>query len=592
MPRTRKRNWPQLVYKFDAYPHAIPDELWEQARAMQTLWNELVMLRDQAREEVKGLDKAAAKPRWEQFNREIAAAAARAPLGWEARGDVLDRFQVASRKAFKEGAVLTPQRGLRQIMLPHRFTGGGMPIAQFLAQTRAERVRITPVDPAAYTLTAQPRRRATATHGIFGVVVVRYALQSADGTVRLASGFPTPAAAEAELAARAEEFAEFSPVVARDDVTVPLSFLVHLDRPFPAGAIVKRVMWCGTYLRSRRARYLPAHQRYRSHPWRWSIQFVLEVPPETVAPPARTDTLVAGLDLGWRVMGEGEYLRIGYIVDSAGRRIELRLPMLGTEQRNRGMHRALRYEPMAHTIYDVWGLDAQVGEGVEACKAALRSLLDPLPAGFEQMRQGGLRRLLHEFRRTGTHPEAQAVLAAWDQRCTRLMGLRTQVAERLLARKRWLYRNLAKWLTTTYRTIVWEGDLSTKQLAQQEDGPVLQNAAKFRAWAAIGELRSDIAYAARKNGCEIIGPDGAYSTIECWECGALVEKGPSLYLECPNGHRWDQDENAARNLLAFSQTSPADAHEGGLRSFRPNDTVQPLDIPSVLRAVVVPHSQE
>lgn len=533
MARKRKRDWPQLVYKVDAYPLAgLPHALWRQAKAMHMLWNDLIALREQARADTKDLDKKAAKPRWEQFNRDVIAAAAKSTLEWEARGEVLDRFQTASRRAFREGATLRPRYWLDKIQIPHRFTGGGMPVGKFFAQKRGERIRIEPVEPTAYELTYNPRRRATATRGLFGL-----------------------------------------------DGGVAIPFMCHLDYPIPTGAIVKKALWCGT------------HNRFRKEPWQWSLQLVLEVPPVTLAVPVRADTTTAGLDLGWRLMGEGEYLRIGFLTDSAGRSLELRLPMLGTGTSDYGMQRALRYERMVTTIYDVWELDEKIGIGVEECKEKLRGVLDTLPPGFPQMRQGGLKKLLREWQEKAEQGSACAILREWEAKDFKLWRVRAQVYERLLKRKHWLYRNLAQWLTKTYRTIVWEGDLSTRRLAQQEEGPTLKHAAKFRQWAAIGELRSYIVYAAKKNGCDILGPAGAYSTRQCWECGDLVEeKTAALFLECPNGHRWDQDWNAAQNLLQYgiSQEVGGLTQKEVLRKNNEGGNGEGSDIPDVLRRVAVP----
>lgn len=527
---TRKRpDWPQLVYSYRAYPHELPQSLWDQARAMQALWNRLVELRDQVREHTQSLTKEEAKPLWTQLNSDLRHAAKESGLGWEAADAVLDRFQTASRKAAKEGAALRTQYRLDKIMIPHRFTGGGVSVERFFAQRTGKRARIAPVDPSVYELTYWRRREADRTAGVFGL----------------------------------------------DRGAIP--FTCHLHRPIPPGSFIKQAWWIGTFNRHRPAR------------WEWHIQLVVERPPYPAALPGKP---IAGLDLGWRIMAEGEYLRMGFLTDSEGRSYELRLPMLRTDTRD--SRKARKHEvPRLHTVYALWRLDEEIGNGVEDCKAQLRERLTTLPPGFVQMRQGGLRKLAQAWAVTGEHAEEQAIIGACLLKDAELWRLKTGLQDRLVRRKQWLYRNIADWLTRTYGAICWEGNLSTKQIAQQEEGPALQNAAKFRQWAAVGEFRLYLKQAAVKNGDALIGPDGAFSTMTCWECGdVLAERSGALYLECRNGHRWDQDANASKNFLWYgiSQTSPGLLQDGELRKYLAEQQPEPLDIPEVLRAVVVPSS--
>ena len=534
MPRKRKRDWPQTVYKFWAHPvggaEALPDEFWAQAKEMKRVWNHLVELREQAREETKDLDKAAARPRWEQFNRQTMETVESSALEWEAKSEIADRFQTASRKAFKDGATLHFQSGLQKIMLPHRFTGGGMPADKFFRQTeRAKRARMPHPQAAVYSLGDAQKKHAAYVIGRFGVAATSF------------------------------------------------SFYTIVHRPIPDGAIVKKVYWCGTYY----------HHRDPQNRWEWSVQLVLEVPP--VEHEQDETKPVAGLDVGWRIMGEGSYLRVGYVVDSKGRRIELRLPLLGTDTHQ--LRHCEFWKPS--TIFDIWGIDEQIGNGVEDVKAQLARHLDTLPLGWQKMRQRGLRSLLRQWEKEGEQSALCTMLQGWLEQ-DRTLHLRKEAClTRLVNRKRYLYQNLAAWLTKRYRVIVWEGDLSLKELQRGEDTPALQNAAKYRQWAAIYELRQWIKHAAQKNGCTLIGPDAAYSTLACYECGELMEKSNgALVLECPRGHRQDQDENAARNLLMYrlSQTSGDIVQETGLRRNVIADGEEPLHIPSVLKAVTVPCS--
>jgi hypothetical protein len=529
--RKRKRpDWPQLVYKYRAYPREIPQAVWDTARRMQTLWNDLVALRNAVRTDVHGAEKAEAKARWARFNEEKLALMKTSGLNWECQADMIDRFDAMARKTAKEGATLRPHYGLDRVTLGHRYTNGGVTVEKFFAQRTAKRAMIEPIPSAVYDLPYRQRRANDLAEGHFGL----------DGAT--------------------------------------IEFVCHLHRPIPHGAIVKRVVWTGEF------------SRHRQHPWWWHIQLTVEIPPRVHD---RTDTLVAGLDLGWRIMEEGAFVRLGYLADSAGREVELRLPLLGTDTKH--IRSMLRHQTPASTLYDLWRLDQESGDSVDNCKERLKDRLVTAPAGFVQMRQAGLRKLRRAWQEAGEHEDEQALIAEWERYDAVRQHIRTSVQERLTRRKEWLYRNLAAWLTKTYRTICWKGDFSTKALAQKQDHPALQNAAKYRQWAALGKLRLYLQQAAVKNGCTIVGPNGAYSTLADYETGELATKGNGkLDITYPSGVVRDQDYNAAMNLLTYglSQTSPEVLQEGRLRRFPHRDDVQALTIPEVLRAVAVARSRD
>jgi len=45
-------------------------------------------------------------------------------------------------------------------------------------------------------------------------------------------------------------------------------------------------------------------------------------------------------------------------------------------------------------------------------------------------------------------------------------------------------------------------------------------------------------------------PYSSRGALPCNKSGVFASGGPEQILECPNGHRWDQDVNAARNTFA------------------------------------------
>ncbi|MBI4468384.1 MAG: transposase [Acidobacteria bacterium] len=79
---------------------------------------------------------------------------------------------------------------------------------------------------------------------------------------------------------------------------------------------------------------------------------------------------------------------------------------------------------------------------------------------------------------------------------------------------------------------------------------MLKHADRYRQIAAIGEFKSILQHQARKRHARLLDGEAAYSTITCFTCGARAEGGAALVLQCPNGHKFDQDENAAKWFLA------------------------------------------
>jgi hypothetical protein len=75
------------------------------------------------------------------------------------------------------------------------------------------------------------------------------------------------------------------------------------------------------------------------------------------------------------------------------------------------------------------------------------------------------------------------------------------------------------------------------------------------------------------------------STAICWQCGELAESGASLKLVCANGHEWDQDQNAARNLFSQIDGTFTQTHE--LRKSEGVGSWKRLVVPETIGAVII-----
>ena len=112
-----------------------------------------------------------------------------------------------------------------------------------------------------------------------------------------------------------------------------------------------------------------------------------------------------------------------------------------------------------------------------------------------------------------------------------------------------LYRKWAHQVCQRYRDVRVE-KFSLKELSEQEKGGQLKRVEKQRAFAALSILRQYLKDQAAKARGIYDERTADQSTGQCWEHRlSLGGDRTELYLECPAGHRIDQDVNAAYNLL-------------------------------------------
>jgi Putative transposase DNA-binding domain len=545
--RKRKRDWQQRVYKYWARPTgSLPQACWDQARAQQRLWNTLVSLRADTKEGLNAradamrawcpqpgpLLAADKKDSWARFEAAAKQAVVDSGLNWEAGPGVYDQFKAACPTKKNPRGEPQLQTRLEKLTLLHRFTGGGAPVAQ-LESARAQRFRLGQTPAFAWENNSRPNKQRRFTRGWWGL--------EEDG----------------------------------------FAFDILLHRALPPDGIVKRVVWAG--------------RLHRVFGWQWAVCITVEEPPSVYVREADVTQgrSRAGLDLGWRVGGEGAWLRIGMVTDSVGRTLELRLPLQWTESRER-RHQARfrahgeRYIPH-RTWRDVAELDAMIGDAVQDCKDQIARIVKRLPPGFVQMRQRGLFQLLEHSDDLSEDPATRDaltdLLTRWRERNRQLRTWKIVATDKAMAQRRMIYRRLAHWLTTQYQTITWEGDLSLKEMAEAElpDDPALSASMRYRQTASLSELRRYLQESALKQGCELIAAPAKNTTATCWECGAAIVVTAARVLECANQHRTDCDYNAAKNLLAFSHASP----NGKERQGAPR-----LVVPDFLRTVAVPCTAE
>lgn len=491
MARNRKRkDWPQRVYVFHAAPvGVVPEGVFEVARAQQALWNRLAILRRLAGQDVTMAPDRERKAIWAEFDELAIRCVRESWLNWEVGPDVLDRFKDACMRATRNKSrrhrLPKPHHGLTDIMLPHRYTGGGIEVAK-LYSARARRCTLTRVPEDAYTANTagcKVRRVSLCNFDIYGLATMR------------------------------------------------LRVIVH--RAIPAAAIVKRVQLVGR----------KPHGRMRD--WTWTLNVTVETPPV----PVRPRMLPAiGVDIGWRKM-DG-YTRVAVLQDSDGRQFEVRL---GDESPN---YRSRRHDlPCGWEDLEVYQqrMDRMVDQTKERIAGYLFNNVtseefERATMHLDRMRIGGLVRLKQQE----SCPKwiagmIEGLLAAFDH----VLKNQRELRERLIARRRYVYRSIARWLVESYDVIAVE-DMDISDMAEDfpDRDPALRAAQRQRHYASVSELRRYIREACGSSGATVVNVPAAKTTVTCRHCGQEARPGKQLVLECPCGRQWDQDLNAAGNLLA------------------------------------------
>jgi hypothetical protein len=314
------------------------------------------------------------------------------------------------------------------------------------------------------------------------------------------------------------------------------------------------------------------------HRWRvgihyeWRVQLTIES--ETFHRP-QVPIAVGGtcaIDIGWRRIfdtdGSQIGLRVAYLVDEHGQEREIRAPD--------GLWQRLA------KIYSI----AQIrSRELDAARDRLVVWISdrPLPPWFTDRAKGlamwraprKMQRLIDTWQREENRFEDDAaaltMLQAWAKHDRHLGNWEAHMRDRTIAHRREVWRQVAAELARTYQTILVEDGLCRSEGRERqmkivdiegwdkrppEEGDPHEGREQRRQsrMAAPGELRLAISHATHKTASTVIDvARSKKSTRECSWCGHDQEHANfavSIEIQCEGcGRSWDQDANAARNLL-------------------------------------------
>mgnify|MGYP001571680369 CR=1 FL=1 len=294
-------------------------------------------------------------------------------------------------------------------------------------------------------------------------------------------------------------------------------------------------------------------QWIRIHTWKvagrseWSAQFVIKLPdrPE----PITRGTGMIAIDIGWRKM-PGDEIRVATWADSNGKTGELRLPAsIQGRRRKTDDLRSIR--------------DKNFNDIVEG----LLEHRDELPEALQHETK-----TLHSWRSTQRlaglvlrWPKDEALYAqleAWRRQDHHLWKWEANERQNVLRARREIYRLFARWLADTYATVVVE-QLDLRDFAEKgKVEEVHPGGRPQRFKAVLSELRLTAERAVTSAGGEWIKAKAAWTTQRCHKCleKELFDAAKEVVHCCGHcGEMWDQDVNAALNLLRAATSSAPEA---------------------------------
>ena len=331
------------------------------------------------------------------------------------------------------------------------------------------------------------------------------------------------------------------------------------------------------------------HRTFKGRWVNWDLQIVVESPSFAVAPRPLGQGGVVAIDLGWRLRADPasapafSSLRIGYWYDDQGQHGELLMP---SDLADRLLH-ADSLRSIQDRLFEnaKASLMAWLKDNGHLLDLDLREQLSSLHLWRSARRLGEIAEVMSE-RKTDQTASMCDTLVAWWKKHRHLYDWESAERDRALNARKYAYQVMALNLTKKYAAIVLE-DLDLGKLARlpnPEDvspGPH-KKARHQRVLAAPSEFRLALKSAAPANGCRIEYEPCERTTITCHACHKITlwDKAQDLRHRCECGAEWDQDMNAAINLLAmFTNSDMMPTASPSETEFEKSIKDEPLEIP-------------
>jgi len=419
-------------------------------------------------------------------------------LWWGNYNAVCASYETARSRALKSGAELK----FHSFDGTGRFTcqiQGGMTVAEFFSGDRAAIVSADPVSPDAFWHPSRGERRRAARTNLRMTV------------------FTTK-----------DEKGHY--------VRRILTFPMILHREIPSDALIKQVV---------------VSKKRVGTEFRWTVTITAT---RSGSPAVRADNAgLCGVDLGWRLVPDG--LRVATVASSDGSVRHIVLP-----------------EKMLRRMDHVEDLKSQIDQDTNRLLLWFRSRWPEISESFpEEIRERFLRHIrspkVSARHLSGSilawrdnhgdfRPDLLAALETWRKSNKRLTQEMDNLRDKLSAQRTDLYRNEALRIVREHSVVgVEDFDLREVVKLEMPDGEKTDQPAAARAnrvRAAVSDLRNWIKIQAAKTGSTVVRIPSADTTRACRTCLHVNRAGnpEDLIWKCDGcGAVWDQDENAAKNIL-------------------------------------------
>lgn len=260
-----------------------------------------------------------------------------------------------------------------------------------------------------------------------------------------------------------------------------------------------------------------------------------------------TDPVAAGIDLGWRLLADGG-LRVGYICDNAGRSEPIHLPARIVGE----FHHSDDIASIRDTHFDAMRM--RVAAWVVEQKELPEWVAERTESLALWKSKGRLAQLLAHWssNRFVGDEEIHMQLSRWMERDVHLWQYERGCKKKATRQRRSFYRQFAAEISRQYHSVAIE-KIDWTQLSRdptpESNETVNRIASRNRTIAAVGELSGFL---------KAVGVPEApaeNTTRQCHLCDHINNWDQQILVHTCGGcgATWDQDENAAMNLLRMAE---------------------------------------
>jgi hypothetical protein len=284
---------------------------------------------------------------------------------------------------------------------------------------------------------------------------------------------------------------------------------------------------------------------------RCSLNITVNLPPVTL----KTDGERIAIDIGYRLLPQG--VRVAYWQDDSGQHGQVLVSHadisqfdLVSRQRSRADTERNRFLPQLVEFLASRELN-------EEWKSRTRFL----PQWRSCDRLAALVRWWDDHRLAGDE-EMHRTALQWRHHSVHLGNHWRNLQDQMVLRLREQYRIFAANIATRYGTLILE-DFNLREVAEpKSDEPKKTAGATYRQMVSPSTFRNALINACQRHGVTIRKVPAEYTTAMCHACRTIEkwDQAASVMHRCANcGALWDQDQNAAINLLASGTvTAPGD----------------------------------